>query len=416
MTHPSHGLRAKTREARRVVMAALAAILLTACVKPRTASVYATRENTAAEGDSLITYDESSLCAYNQTPAEYIQALEKRGWLLRRPSENLREQTSTDAIEPKNERRVLQSIPTDRMGSDPQLTVEQAQEIYKIVHQIKSPVDQVTGLANRSERIPTLVNIATRLGDDNSDLVAAYIEVDLRNLGGLNTAMGSDAAADVIFKKVVDLVHDSLQELRNKLSQEKTEDVKAELCAFRHGGDEFSFTLHAPASLVNAHSLALGSFSTVSDPRTELVALAEGALRSASVKIDDFAATENSKRSISDRGQSRVLKLNEIPHPKKCHGGSESWDEPLCKAYKGVGIYYGVAPVQQPAAAKDENSLINWLETCVINEADKKLLIAKEARIKSLVGESLSDDFLSEERPTRLAETRPEEPLCHVEQ
>lgn len=393
-TKPPHCLRAKSQKSCCSTPVAVAtALLLTACLQPRTSSVRATQEGPGAEAQSLITFDQASLCAYNQVPEAYLNALRERGWLLE----------SGVGTEPTNQQPVAtQGEPEIK------LTKDHAEQIYKLIAQVKSPVDQVTGLANRLERVPTLINISTRLAKPDSDLVAAYVEVDPRNLGGLKEAMGSHTAADAIFKKIADMVHGALRSLEAQFSDENQK-VLGELCAFRHGGDEFSFTLHAPAALVEQLATTSDEISNEKDPSAKLIALVDRALKAASATVEKFATDEDSKLEITEGDETRTLKLNEIPHPKKCGKRMLSWKEPLCQAYKGVGIYYGLAPVAARARVVAPDRLGDWLGTCVINQADMNLLEAKKARLKELMGRHYSDDVLSEETPTRLNQSPAEQ-------
>jgi GGDEF domain-containing protein len=62
---------------------------------------------------------------------------------------------------------------------------------------------------------------------------ALYVEVDVKNLGGLNAALG-ESEANQVFRRLAQRAEGALSGL------------EATVCAFRHGGDEISFVVAGP--------------------------------------------------------------------------------------------------------------------------------------------------------------------------
>jgi GGDEF domain-containing protein len=122
---------------------------------------------------------------------------------------------------------------------------------------------------------------------------AYYVEMDLKNLSGLNAALGHSGANE-IFSMIAAIV-------RREFSA-----IASEACFFRHGGDEMS------AFLID---------TTESD------------LRRAIIKAN---------REIALLADSHDL--NAIPHPK--HEGDER--------FSGLGIYFGFAEIQACHEAEPE--------------------------------------------------------------
>lgn len=92
----------------------------------------------------------------------------------------------------------------------------------------KNATDAVTGFQNGAKRVRTL-ELAQAHTAKTGDL-AVYVEMDVRNLSGLNASLGRERA-NTAFRFVAEAVRDEL----------KTLDAKVE--SFRHGGDELSFIL-----------------------------------------------------------------------------------------------------------------------------------------------------------------------------
>jgi GGDEF domain-containing protein len=113
---------------------------------------------------------------------------------------------------------------------------------------------------------------------------AYYVEMDLRNLSGLNAVLGHSGANEV-FSIIANIV-------RRELSA-----IASDVTYFRHGGDEMS---------------------------AFLIDTTESALRKAFFKI-------NRQIGLLAKAQN----LDAIPHPK--HEGDDR--------YNGVGIYFGISQI-----------------------------------------------------------------------
>ena len=165
-----------------------------------------------------------------------------------------------------------------------QVSKQDAQKLYRLSGAHKQ--DQVTGFAIASDRQATVERAIQGLSD-NEISKAYYVEVDIRNLGGLNQKLGHNGA-DKVFSNLA------------KLTEQQIQALASDSCSFRHGGDEFSF-------------LVFGSEDSQQD--------VEMALNKASQKIQHY---------IAEQG------LSQIKHPK--HPGDAS--------KLGVGIIFGVSQIQ----------------------------------------------------------------------
>ncbi|HVA75831.1 MAG TPA: hypothetical protein VNF71_14835 [Acidimicrobiales bacterium] len=164
------------------------------------------------------------------------------------------------------------------------VTAEAAAGLYKLTS--GGQLDPLTGFAPAGDRLPTIDRAAAYTGETGYQ--AAYVEVDIRNLGGLNAALGRDQADDVL-RTLSTTVEQRLGPLGT-------------VAAFRHGGDEVSFVVVATRSLAD-HQL-------VSDVRGVL----------------SEAATQ---------GRSRYSHLEQVEHPKY----------PGDRTRGGTGIAFGVAAI-----------------------------------------------------------------------
>lgn len=127
-------------------------------------------------------------------------------------------------------------------------------------------LDEVTGWSGAEDRLPTLQR-ALAFSREHGES-AHYVEIDVRNLGGLNNAVGKHAA-DGDFAVVTRLI------------KEEMAGVGADAAFFRHGGDELSVVAVGPGV-----------------PKARI----DAAMAKASARFDDY---------IERRG------LAEIPHTKK---------------------------------------------------------------------------------------------------
>ncbi|MGB5164360.1 MAG: diguanylate cyclase [Woeseiaceae bacterium] len=164
-----------------------------------------------------------------------------------------------------------------------------AGELYSISG--AGSMDVVTGFAPAVDRNPT-VERALELVAADQELKAFYVEVDIQNLGGLNSELGH-SGADAVFRRMTAIAEEHIRELG------------PDSCSVRHGGDEFSFVVIGP----NATQTAI-----------------EEALEQADDEIRAYIASEG---------------LSQIPHPK--HPGDQT--------KLGAGIIYGVSPIGGQASA-----------------------------------------------------------------
>jgi len=153
--------------------------------------------------------------------------------------------------------------------------------------------DVVTGFAPPGDRTPTVERALKSVAAD-SQLKAFYVEVDIQNLGGLNSALGHSKADDV-FREMTTITE---RHIRN---------LGSDSCSFRHGGDEFSFVVMGPNAAKND---------------------IEAALAQADTEIREY---------IDRKG------LSKLPHPK--HPGDES--------KYGAGIIFGVSQIDRQENVKD---------------------------------------------------------------
>lgn len=142
------------------------------------------------------------------------------------------------------------------------------------------------------------VSRAIKFTEENNDIPANYIEMDLRNLGGINSAFGHSKAND-IYRAQADIVKRALLDLDG-----------ADVDLFRHGGDEMS------AVVVGA-------------TREQV----DAAMVKAAAAIGRWA-----RRTKTPSGKP----LSELPHPK--YKGD--------KAKAGVGVIFSSMPIE-PAATPE---------------------------------------------------------------
>lgn len=113
-------------------------------------------------------------------------------------------------------------------GEGFQLSEGQIQELYKLAG--RSEKEPLTGFDEAGDRIGTLTSAMQYYKENYPHIFAGYIEVDVRNLGGLNDNL-SRADSDNVFKFMSDTTDKHVKSL------------KADVISFRHGGDEFSFVV-----------------------------------------------------------------------------------------------------------------------------------------------------------------------------
>jgi GGDEF domain-containing protein len=133
----------------------------------------------------------------------------------------------------------------------------------------KDPVSDVSEARVGTARIDTLRR--ARRFIRKSGYAGAYLEIDIRNLSGLNAVLGHSGANEV-YGRIAAIIREELQKL------------DADVSLFRHGGDEMS------AVVVGADA-----------------ALVEAAMKRAQQKVADYVGT------VADGNGKR---LSEIRHPK----------------------------------------------------------------------------------------------------
>ena len=148
-----------------------------------------------------------------------------------------------------------------------------------------SDKESLTGFAPASERMPTVASAAKFAREHG--VSAVYVEVDVRNVSGLNDHEGPERT-DAVIAKLAHLVETALGTL------------PAKVCPFRHGGDELSFVVVGAA------------------PRAGLGDLI------AAVRI----VLESAERSA----QAELAEFSEIRHPKH-------------PERRGTGIVFGTARI-----------------------------------------------------------------------
>ena len=178
--------------------------------------------------------------------------------------------------------------------------------------------DDVTGMYRAEDRIPTM-NRAREYSDANNT-EGSYVDIDLRNLGGLNAAF-THSGANVHFKAFADIIEKHLSSAENSVT-------------FRHGGDEMSVI--APDVGVDDMTAAMAA---------------------AQAEIDQYVKDNN---------------LTEVPHAKY----EESRSEELRELAKGTGIYTGVSLLNTSIT---NSEIIELAEAKTEAQKPKRLLALMQA-------------------------------------
>lgn len=108
------------------------------------------------------------------------------------------------------------------------LSGEHIAALYKIAG--RSEKEPLTGFDAAGDRIGTLIKAMAYFKEHYPRVLAGYVEVDVRNLGGLNDNL-TRGDSDNVFKYMSDTTDKHMRSL------------KADVISFRHGGDEFSFVV-----------------------------------------------------------------------------------------------------------------------------------------------------------------------------
>jgi GGDEF domain-containing protein len=97
---------------------------------------------------------------------------------------------------------------------------------------LESRPDGLTGFERATDRESTVLKAVEHVA--RTGAAALYVEVDVRNMGGLNEALGR-SKADAVFAQIAGIVEREL--MGGALSS------LGDVWPFRHGGDEFSFVV-----------------------------------------------------------------------------------------------------------------------------------------------------------------------------
>ncbi|WP_046730005.1 hypothetical protein [Streptomyces humi] len=170
-------------------------------------------------------------------------------------------------------------------------------------------VDGLTGFDKAGDRRLTLGNAVRHLAD--ADTTGVYVEVDLRNLGGLTKERGRQQA-------------DEVYAAMSAMCEKAVLSLDADVSRFRHGGDEFSFILVGRDATPSAVGAAL------------------------------TAAQKSIARYVADRG------LSEIEHPK--HPGDPG--------RRGTGIIFGTAPITP--ARENVEAVVNSILSAADKQVEAK--------------------------------------------
>ncbi|AOY83609.2 DUF4157 domain-containing protein [Moorena producens JHB] len=185
------------------------------------------------------------------------------------------------------------------------LSEEAARRLYKISG--ANAKDTVTGFDVASDRQPSVEN-AIEFVKGDTQRSAFYVEVDIKNLGGLNSVLGH-SGADEVYKKMAIICDNHVKSLEEK---------NAQVARFRHGGDEFSFLVVSPDGLVDEGDVETSLKKAQSKIKEEVE----------DKKIGSFNKNPEGDYTTND-------KLAIIEHPK--HKNNHR--------YNGTGIVFGVSQI-----------------------------------------------------------------------
>ena len=164
--------------------------------------------------------------------------------------------------------------------------------------------DVVTGFDVAADRKPSIASAISFI-QANDAATGYYVEVDIRNLGGLNGVLGHEGA-DTVFKAMSDIAAKHATGLAGG---------KNKVARFRHGGDEFSFLV-------------------VSEDGSIDIGAVNDALEAARIEILEFTASKK-VGDYNEAAEAPDVNISAIVHPK--HKGDES--------YYGTGIIFGTSQI-----------------------------------------------------------------------
>jgi GGDEF domain-containing protein len=211
--------------------------------------------------------------------------------------------------------------------------------------------DPATGLADAKDRIPVLMRSLLHLSTNPAER-AFYIEVDVRNLGGLNAALGH-SEANVIMREFAHQIRDELLGIRTQAEhwlangEASRLENPIDVLGFRHGGDEFSFIVVGPAERLTPEMIDR-SMARVQERIASYVAAPRDAV------------TPDGARHFP-RG------LSEIPGTKR---GS----------VPGTGVYYGVSEFSSRDMVRSPGGEMDVVATtkAIVGRADRVVEAAKQ--------------------------------------
>ena len=116
----------------------------------------------------------------------------------------------------------------------------EAAELYGLM--LESRVDKLTGFEGAADREATVRKAAQQVTEQG--VVAMYVDIDIRNVGGLNEALGK-RKTDEWFLKITSITESHMASLAGV----------ADAVPFRHGGDEFSFVVVATGPEIDTEKL-----------------------------------------------------------------------------------------------------------------------------------------------------------------
>jgi GGDEF domain-containing protein len=216
------------------------------------------------------------------------------------------------------------------------VSAEVATELFRETLSSQSFADPVTGFGIAPEHIPMLVSAvaAARAGGK-----VFYVEADVHNLGGLNAALTYEEA-NVVFAHYAKILRENLEGVITGAGVRG-----GQLCAVRHGGDEFSFVVMAEDGLAK-EALAAALDTT----RTEISAYV-------------------ARYALPSGGWFSARCLGEIAHPKHAI-------DPTGR-YKGTGLHLGVVPVPPLDLPEDPIALRAELKKPVFDAIDVEIKASK---------------------------------------
>lgn len=113
-------------------------------------------------------------------------------------------------------------------GENIGLSSDKIRELYTLAG--KADKESLTGFERAGDRVPTMLSAMKFFQDYYPYVYAGYVEVDVRNLGGLNDNL-TRADSDNVFRFMA------------HTTDEHVNSLNADVSEFRHGGDEFSFVV-----------------------------------------------------------------------------------------------------------------------------------------------------------------------------